>query len=97
MWIAINQNFLLWGQYLRKWYIRKVKFGNAKNSSVFNVKILPISQLLGSMGFKVIRLTCVRLTLALMLRNLRLVLYKAKFCDFVKCSSNVVSFFKNMM
>ena len=67
---CIETKFLLWGQYLKNWYIRKVKFGNAKNSSVFNVKFLPISQLLGSMGFKVTKLTCVRLTLALMLRNL---------------------------
>ena len=32
---CIKRKLLLWGQYLKNWDIRNVKFGNAKTSSVF--------------------------------------------------------------
>ena len=43
---------LLWGQYLKNWYIREIIFGNAKNPSVFYVKCLHISRVLSLSGSK---------------------------------------------
>ena len=47
--LFLNEKFLLWGQYLKN---VKVRFGNAKNSSVFEGKCLLISRLLGRDGSK---------------------------------------------
>ena len=52
IWIVINSKIFLWRQYLKNWYIRKVKFRNAKNSTVFYVKCFLISQILRLSGSK---------------------------------------------
>ena len=50
--IVLTQKFLLLVQYLKNWYIRKVKLGNAKNSSVFGIKWFLISLRLRLVGTK---------------------------------------------
>ena len=94
---SIKPKILLLESLLEKLVHEKSYVRTRKNSSVFVRKMPAFLSTNGSWWFKVIMKTCFRLTLSMMLRNLRLVLYNVKLYTFVKRFSKFDSYLKNMM
>ena len=72
------------------------QFGNSKNSSVFYVKCLLISGLLVLAVQSDKRNACLA-NFGLDVKKFKISFKKVKPCNFVKCFSKIVSYFKNLM